>query len=112
MFLEFGRGRQGPQRVLGKLPHREITKFTGDLPRVEKKAEVGWRDAGRDFRALLLDIVGNQPIMLLCAELGVIAPDAERCSTEEPSIALRFLPSRSARRTVQPYRNRLAEAPQ
>ena len=57
---------------------REVTKRARHLARIEKESEIGGRDSARDAGRILLHVVGNQPVMFFGAELGEIAPDAQR----------------------------------
>ena len=88
----FGNPSQRVDRLTRELQHlgnREVSQFARGLPRIQQQSKIGRRNARRNRGRLFLHIVGNQPVVLLSAELREIAPGANCGATEEEFVFFR-----------------------
>src|SRR4029079_3415737 len=103
---------QGPQALFGEFRNRQTTKLAGRLAGIQKKAQVGGRNACRDGGRFFLHIIRDQPVVFLGTELGEIAPGAKRRPLQKQFVLVGSFAAQGPRRQVQPHRNPLAAAPQ
>src|SRR5581483_2740205 len=93
---------QSLRAEIEKLRNCYISEFAGDLPRIQKKANVGWRNSGRDLEWLLLHIVGNEPVVFFCAEFQKVAPGVNRRPPQKQAIFFGRFRAGELRRPVEP----------
>ncbi len=105
-------GGQSSQGLLGKFRDGQKSEFASHLAGVQKKAQVGGRNARRDGGRFFLHIVRNQPVVLLGAELGEVSPGAERGAAKKQLVLVGSFVAHRARRQVQPHRNPFAATPE
>src|SRR2546430_16820817 len=94
---------QGPECLLDKLSRSQISKFTSHLTHIQEKPDVGRRNAGGNLVRVFLNVVGNEPVVLLSAELGKIAPGADSGAPQEEAGLFRNLGLRQESGTLQPF---------
>ncbi|PYV80967.1 MAG: hypothetical protein DMG93_17055 [Acidobacteria bacterium] len=76
IMLHAAHGCECPRSLFGELRNTEIAERARHLPRVQKKSNVCRRDPRRYNKGIFLHVIGNQPVVLLGAELSEVAPGA------------------------------------
>ena len=71
-------GRECPRGQLGKFRDGEVPQIARHLAGIQKKSYIRRRNARRNSVRFLLHIIGNEPVVLLRAELGEVSPGADR----------------------------------
>src|SRR5271170_3709573 len=102
-------GAEGGGRKLGKC---EEAEFVGSLAGVEEHAKICRGHFPNLNGVLLLNIVGNEPVVFFVAKLMEVPPDVEGLLLQEEPIFCGKRTFLLARRRVEPNRDERCDGPE
>src|SRR5437868_9120558 len=87
--------------------YREVTELASHLPCIQEQADVGGRDSFCDSMRLLLQVVGDQPIIFVGTELGEVTPSTEGGTAKKKPVFVGSFAARRARRRSEEHTSEL-----